>query len=613
MSSHENPRHSSIEKAIELMEQNRSHIFCPGLAFALSLIFITSAEAQEHHWRNIGWLDVPVDSSAKPPENDENREAGRKIYFKKCYFCHGDKGDGLGAAEVQRMDPRPRDFTKGKFKFKTVIGDEPPTDEDLYRTLTRGVVGTAMPYWAFTGQTGNWENYRYLLSPEERWQVIYFFKTYSVRFKPGLEIKIAEAKAALEKGGLESKVEKKVKKDLKRLERWLKKYDEDRQKFPPLEIGNGPPITPELIAEGKKLFEEVGECLKCHGAEGRGDKMERKDDDWGFPITAVNLTRAINFKGGNGVREIFRTITTGINGTPMPTTAGMFFKEDPAADEAARWAIAAYVNHLSTTTHPKVKASKTVLTADRLEGDLPTTPDDPAWEAADVIDVAVSGQVMVEPKQWWPTVNYITVRALYNAEKVAFKLSWDDRTKSLGKPPKTEDGKEPKEVFPDGVHIQLPSKIPDGPVKPHFFLGTPGNKVNLWHYHADKDGDARSPVEERTASGSSRPPKAHPPESQQVGGKGAYADGQWEVVMIRDLTTEDKDNDIQFARGKLIPLSFSVWDGDNGDQSFKTCVSTWYYLILKTKTPAAVYLWTVIALVLAVGVEFWLVKKAGNT
>jgi hypothetical protein len=98
-----------------------------------------------------------------------------------------------------------------------------------------------------------------------------------------------------------------------------------------------------------------------------------------------------------------------------------------------------------------------------------------------------------------------------------------------------------------------------------------------------------------------------------VGGKGAYADGQWEVVMIRDLTTEDKDNDIQFARGKLIPLSFSVWDGDNGDQSFKTCVSTWYYLILKTKTPAAVYLWTVIALVLAVGVEFWLVRKAGNT
>lgn len=55
------------------------------------------------------------------------------------------------------------------------------------------------------------------------------------------------------------------------------------------------------------------------------------------------------------------------------------------------------------------------------------------------MDVPLTGQVMVEPRQWWPSVNYITARAIYNAKKVAIRLCWDDRTKSLGPPPATAE------------------------------------------------------------------------------------------------------------------------------------------------------------------------------
>ena len=570
----------------------------------LSIVCVASSYAQEHHWRNTYWLDVPVDTSAKPPEDDENRAIGKQIYMTKCYFCHGDAGDAKGRSNVERMDPRPRDFTSGKFKFKTVPGDKAPTDEDLYRTITRGVIGTAMPFWSFPGQTGGWERYKYLLTPKERWQVIYHIKTLSVKFEPGLQRGIAnlENQIAEEKA---SKVKKKLEKKLKVFKKRLKNFDSALEKYPPLQIGPGPQVTPALIEEGQNLFAAVAECAKCHGVESRGDAMERKDDDWGFPIVAQNLTRAINFKEGNGIREIFRTISTGLNGSPMPSTIGMFSK-DTSEDERQRWAIAAYVNQLSQTSHPDVDPSKTVLTAKNVQEDLPLDPNDEAWKSADIIDVPLTGQVMVKPRQWWPTINYVTVRALYNEKEVAIHLSWDDRTKSAT-PADPE-----KKTYPDAVHVQFPTRIPDSPEKPHFFLGDSGKPVNLWHFQADwqEDQSRKSPIEERTSSGSRRPAKPHAAESQLANGKGVFSNGQWKVVITRPLTTEDTKKDIQFVAGKLIPISFAVYDGSNEDTFTKGCISTWYYLVLETETPVTVYLWALGAVLFAGGIEIWMVKKA---
>ena len=41
-------------------------------------------------------------------------------------------------------DTEAEDFTKGLYKFRTTNSGELPTDEDLFRTISRGIPGTTM-------------------------------------------------------------------------------------------------------------------------------------------------------------------------------------------------------------------------------------------------------------------------------------------------------------------------------------------------------------------------------------------------------------------------------------------------------------------------------------
>ncbi|MBI5049170.1 MAG: hypothetical protein HZB54_09555, partial [Deltaproteobacteria bacterium] len=84
--------------------------------------------------------DMP--SKTKLAKTPEAVEKGKLIYFKRCSFCHGLEGDGDGPA-ADSLDPRPRDFTAGTYKFRTTQSGELPTDEDLFRTISRGLNGTA--------------------------------------------------------------------------------------------------------------------------------------------------------------------------------------------------------------------------------------------------------------------------------------------------------------------------------------------------------------------------------------------------------------------------------------------------------------------------------------
>ncbi|MEE8191053.1 MAG: cytochrome c, partial [Candidatus Scalindua sediminis] len=107
--------------------------------------------------------------TARIPQTSEAIAAGKKIYEKRCYYCHGVKGDGNGPA-APRLDPKPRNFTRNEYKIRSTELGTLPTDEDLFRIITSGVEGTAMPFWS-------------TLSSEERWQVIYYVKTFYEGFK----------------------------------------------------------------------------------------------------------------------------------------------------------------------------------------------------------------------------------------------------------------------------------------------------------------------------------------------------------------------------------------------------------------------------------------------
>src|ERR1700719_1400238 len=84
-----------------------------------------------------------------PPGADVDPGAplGSRIFAQHCAVCHGPDGRGNGPA-APSMFPRPRDFSSGKFKYKSTAAGEPPADEDLLRTVRDGLPASAMPYFA---------------------------------------------------------------------------------------------------------------------------------------------------------------------------------------------------------------------------------------------------------------------------------------------------------------------------------------------------------------------------------------------------------------------------------------------------------------------------------
>ena len=239
-------------------------------------------------WREVFEPQTVGVSVMNIPSSQELLTLGREVYNTRCVGCHGKAGDGNGVAATF-LSPRPRNFTLGVFKFRTTQSGSLPTDGDLYRTVTRGVRWTAMPTW-------------HELPDKERLAVVTFIKTFSSRWK-------------------------------------------DEQPEPAATINDPPKATPALVARGKDLYVKA-KCFQCHGDGGKGDGVSAPDltDDLKFPIRPADFTRG-QFKGGSTVRDIFRTMTLGLDGTPMPSFGDSMSEEE-------RWAISYFVLSLSAWKDP---------------------------------------------------------------------------------------------------------------------------------------------------------------------------------------------------------------------------------------------------------------------
>ncbi len=231
----------------------------------------------------MGWA-IADEKGTKPPRPDDRTlELGRLVYEQNCAICHGTLGGGRGMPSMM-LRIKPRDFRSGNFKFRSTPTGSLPTDADLFETVSRGLRGTGM-----IGQE--------FLPEGERWAVVAYLKTFSERF-------------------------------------------EREKPQAPVPIPKPPPRTPELIARGRELY-QMAECFKCHGAEGRGDGPSATDlkDDWGYPIQATDLTRPP--KRGSAPESIYRTMVTGLAGTPMPSYEGALSDEE-------FWTLSFYVASLNT-------------------------------------------------------------------------------------------------------------------------------------------------------------------------------------------------------------------------------------------------------------------------
>jgi mono/diheme cytochrome c family protein len=194
-----------------------------------------------------------------------NAKHGKALYQRYCIFCHGPQGDGNGQS-APYLDPKPRDFTKATFKCRSTPSGNLPLDTDLYDTITRGVHASGMPSW------------RPLLR-QERADLVAYVKTFSPRFQ-------------------------------------------EEQPVAPIQIPPEPPTSPESVKRGGALFQTMN-CGLCHGKEGRGDGPSASSltDSRGYPIRPFDLTSGTRLKCGDSDQGIFRDLSTGLDGTPMPSFA----------------------------------------------------------------------------------------------------------------------------------------------------------------------------------------------------------------------------------------------------------------------------------------------------
>jgi len=216
------------------------------------------------------FLEVAIPT--RPPATVESREHGRRLYDANCVQCHGVRGagDGYGAPFLV---PPPRDFVEAEYRFRTTQGGELPTDEDLFRTISRGANGTGMPPWS------------YMLDEEERWALVDYVKSFSARFEAGSAPAVAEIPAAPPAGG--------------------------------------------DVHRGKLVYESM-KCAKCHGDAGRGDGPSALTlvDSKERHINSRDFTSPGSFRTGWSDREIVRTFETGMNGTPMPSFSGVMTPQE---------------------------------------------------------------------------------------------------------------------------------------------------------------------------------------------------------------------------------------------------------------------------------------------
>ncbi|HUW25109.1 MAG TPA: ethylbenzene dehydrogenase-related protein [Gallionella sp.] len=479
-----------------------------------------------------------------------NADKGKEIYNKRCTWCHGDEGAGDGAAQ-NRLNPPPRDFTSGNYKIKTSVFDEMvPYDDDVFRMIRDGMPGTAMPGW------------KDLLAEQDMWDLVAYIKSFA---------------------GFEAPPAKQV------------------------DYGTQISSSADSIEMGKKLFEDGDRCVECHGKSGKGSASKRLKGDAGERTWPRNLTKPWTFRGSNAPKDIFTRISTGIAGTEMPSFADPGSSKKLSIEE--RWHVANYVASLATTDK-SVNAENTVIKADMVEGELPTTPDDERWEASVPTTFYLVPQIIGQERFFRPSNDTITVRAMYNDKMIAMLMEWDDRTKSI---PGDSDAEKLADapIAEDGVAVQLPVVIPHEMEKPYFGMGDSTHPVNIWHWKSGTKGGA----ETTSLLNSQGFKEIEKRDAAEVGlqSKAIYNDGTWKVLMVRPLITAVADKDIQFVEGKFIPVAFAAWDGSNfSEKGSKHTMTTWYWMLLKPATGSKPLIMALIIAALFVAGLLWWARSAGR-
>jgi mono/diheme cytochrome c family protein len=480
-------------------------------------------------------------SSDKPHSpshsGSDKHTLGETVYKHMCVFCHGVDGNGGGKATAY-LYPWPRDFRKGVFKHRSTPTDSLPLDKDIYETISRGIPGTSMPAWGKA------------LTDDETWSVVNYIKKFSKRF-------------------------------------------EEESPKKPVDVSSAPESTPKRIGRGKDLYEKM-RCSRCHGTDlkGNGSLSDKLYDLWDHRSFIYDLTNPNTFKFGFELKDIYLTLTTGLDGSPMRAYADL--------SDQKRWDLALYVRSRIQLEKLQKAEYEADLKTTTIDEEIDLDPDNPIWQGVPVHDVH-----MIPLSARANPVNRVKFQSVVNDEGIFFRLEWDD--------PIADRTSSRHQDFKDAIAMEF--SLGDvllhkfGHNEPFFGMGNRGKVVNIWQWRADWQTEIETkekleyatqgmdmdmdtmifggevnpvdslnpfrdvPVEELNAEGfGTLTPQ--PQTKQNILGKGVWKDGKWRVVFYRALESLNKW-DIKFQSKQPVLISFAVWDGAHQDRNGRKVVSMW--------------------------------------
>lgn len=314
------------------------------------------------------------------------------VYVKNCINCHAWEGSGRGPGSAG-VDPYPRDFRAGVFKYKTTVRRAKPLKSDLAKTIRYGLAGSGMgaydkiteeelndvvEYVIYLSMRGELERKlldhaatEFDLSAEkpDRWVTDAAGK---LAINPDMQEQIDTFMEEIATSWIEaseSLVEISKPTEFPILEKSPASWDEV--------TGNAELLA--SVTKGKELF--VGQaavCSSCHGPGGLGDGRTTDYDDWTKEWTARinidptdqdaiipfllrgalppktikprNLREGI-YRGGKTPEDIYRRLRHGIPNAPMPAITTVASAEEPGVTENDLWHLVNYV--LAMPAEPK--------------------------------------------------------------------------------------------------------------------------------------------------------------------------------------------------------------------------------------------------------------------
>jgi mono/diheme cytochrome c family protein len=266
------------------------------------------------------------------------------------------------------LDPYPRDFRRGTFKFKSTPSGSKPTTEDLQQVLRHGIPGTSMPSFQALEESEEFAN-----DVEDLSQYVSFLAIRGEVERRMLTKLLRDSEPLTTESQWPLDILRSV------VEKWK---DAPNQALPASSIPSW--ITDpteskerfEAIAKGKELFgSELTACSKCHGPSGLGDGASQDYDEWTKDWTVLAgidpkqpgawkvmkpfgalkpvIAKPRNLQwgglhGGSDPASIYKRIVLGIEGTPMPPVARVS-NSNPGLTEEEIWCLVGYVQELGRT------------------------------------------------------------------------------------------------------------------------------------------------------------------------------------------------------------------------------------------------------------------------